>query len=190
MQRQLLTLCSGVSLLLCVAVCVLWVRSYWFIDAFNRHRIGPGDPPSFVRRDALYTEAGGIGFNSLWHVDPAMQGWAWPRHDTPWRYVHERRVEGTPIRPKWSWLGFARFDWGNPPGTGLRGFRIPLWLLALLFGALATPWLMRASGRLRARGRRRSGLCAACGYDLRAHGGGERCPECGSMSRESPAGAA
>ena len=28
--------------------------------------------------------------------------------------------------------------------------------------------------------RLRKGLCLKCGYDLRAHGGGDRCPECGS----------
>jgi hypothetical protein len=27
--------------------------------------------------------------------------------------------------------------------------------------------------------RLRTGLCVQCGYDLRAHAGGERCPECG-----------
>jgi hypothetical protein len=28
--------------------------------------------------------------------------------------------------------------------------------------------------------RERLGLCSHCGYDLRAHGVGERCPECGT----------
>ena len=32
MKRRLLTLCSALSLLLCVAVCLLWVRSYWTTD--------------------------------------------------------------------------------------------------------------------------------------------------------------
>ncbi len=32
----------------------------------------------------------------------------------------------------------------------------------------------------RAATRLRKGLCVKCGYDLRAHSGGDRCPECGS----------
>ena len=32
MGRPLLNLLTALSLLLCVAVCVLWVRSYWYID--------------------------------------------------------------------------------------------------------------------------------------------------------------
>src|SRR6476660_1530714 len=35
MTRRLLNLLTAVSLLLCVAVCVLWVRSYW---VFSRAR--------------------------------------------------------------------------------------------------------------------------------------------------------
>ena len=36
MRRRLLTLCSALSLLLCVAVCVLWVRSYGRADRVSR----------------------------------------------------------------------------------------------------------------------------------------------------------
>lgn len=32
MRRRLFTLCSALSLLLFVAVCALWVRSYWRQD--------------------------------------------------------------------------------------------------------------------------------------------------------------
>ena len=35
LARHLFTLCSAVSLLLCVAVCVLWVRSYYAADSFG-----------------------------------------------------------------------------------------------------------------------------------------------------------
>ena len=36
LARLLFTLCSAVSLVLCLAVCVLWVRSYWIEDVFTR----------------------------------------------------------------------------------------------------------------------------------------------------------
>jgi hypothetical protein len=35
--------------------------------------------------------------------------------------------------------------------------------------------------------RLRQGLCLGCGYDLRAHGGGDLCPECGSPLSARPA---
>jgi hypothetical protein len=39
----------------------------------------------------------------------------------------------------------------------------------------------------RATTRLRKGLCLRCGYDLRAHRGGDRCPECGSPLAARPA---
>jgi hypothetical protein len=36
LARHLFTLCSAASLLLCVAVCALWVRSYWVGESLGR----------------------------------------------------------------------------------------------------------------------------------------------------------
>src|SRR4051794_31363686 len=35
MRRKLFTLSAGVSAVLCIAVCVLWVRSYWAGDVLS-----------------------------------------------------------------------------------------------------------------------------------------------------------
>jgi hypothetical protein len=51
----------------------------------------------------------------------------------------------------------------------------PCWSVAIL---TATPLIGIAFARIRARGRRRKGLCPTCAYDLRA--GHEKCPECGA----------
>jgi hypothetical protein len=40
MRLELMTLCSAMLLLLCMAVCVLWVRSDWVVDALQRYRPG------------------------------------------------------------------------------------------------------------------------------------------------------
>jgi len=40
MRRRLLNLLTALSLLLCVAVCVLWVRSYWIGDRWACHKGG------------------------------------------------------------------------------------------------------------------------------------------------------
>src|SRR5687768_14703719 len=45
LARRLFTLCSALSLLLCVAVCVLWVRSYWVADKLDVYWGGRPDTP-------------------------------------------------------------------------------------------------------------------------------------------------
>src|SRR5688500_10563560 len=52
--RHLFTLCSAVSLVLCVAVCVLWVRSYWVSDWFTVVTVSAGDPATYRSRQAVF----------------------------------------------------------------------------------------------------------------------------------------
>src|SRR5688500_11459545 len=42
LSRRLFTICSAASLLLCVAACVFWARSYSRADSANVDRIGVG----------------------------------------------------------------------------------------------------------------------------------------------------
>jgi len=81
--------------------------------------------------------------------------------------------------------------WVNPPPTVINGLQTwtfydfsknivstPDWAVAVASGIpplISLAWL---PVRLRRRRRERAGLCAVCGYDLRASL--ERCPECGS----------
>jgi predicted amidophosphoribosyltransferase len=57
-----------------------------------------------------------------------------------------------------------------------REWNAPFWSLLLLCAALP---VLRVGLAVRRRRVRRSGLCAVCGYDLRATP--ERCPECGAV---------
>ena len=76
----------------------------------------------------------------------------------------------------------AGFMWYAGDGRTSRFAATPYWcLFAIAALAPAAQLLLRLHRRRRARG----GLCAACGYDLRATPG--RCPECGT-TRPTSAG--
>jgi hypothetical protein len=104
-----------------------------------------------------------------------------------------------------TWAGkFLELDWDrDPPSVKRFGFlfgqrvtngrtgsmsswavRVPYWSLALLMllpHALVVALALRAQ---RAIDRKRSGCCAACGYDLRVTT--DRCPECGHSTAAPP----
>lgn len=54
---------------------------------------------------------------------------------------------------------------------------VPLWAIVLLSGIPLVLPVVRAE---RSRCRIRRGMCVRCGYDLRAHKPGDKCPECGT----------
>ncbi len=56
LARRLFTVCSAVSLVLCVAVCVLWGRSYWVQDTltWSSGRYDPSSPVRVTRVISMY----------------------------------------------------------------------------------------------------------------------------------------
>jgi hypothetical protein len=96
--------------------------------------------------------------------------------------AHHKSLKATVSRTWWG-LGLERGVTpvdrnGRQPAFLLVS--VPYWSLAALAGTPLMVWTAGCGvGAMRRRLRRRRGLCAACGYDLRG-GGGERCPECGA----------
>ena len=157
MRRRLLNILTALSLLLCVAVAALWVRSYWRVHgvAFEG---AAGTRGAVSRGGALYfiREPPGVG------VPPA--GWVWLSGP----------VAGAPTMPAGVTgpLGFGDFE---PAGAmGPRIVAVPWWCVAVLGLALAG-WRVGQPRRGRDRA---AGVCSHCGYDLRATP--DRCPECGT----------
>ena len=169
MRRRLFTLCTALSLLLCVAVCVLWVRSYWR----NEYVIwSNGDP---IQRVSIQVSSGAAKVTWARYVpnveldEPWLQVYSSPKPYDLYRDVRDST--------EWhrTWMGFVYGgeDWQFR--KWLRCVVLPLWFPFVVFFVPPALWLMSRHSRYR---RHRLGLCVHCGYDLRASPG--RCPECGA----------
>lgn len=163
--RYALTLCSGLSLALCVAVCVLWVRSYWVADRLDY--VAPGKwfwgysirgTLAMMPSTANATGSGFI-YDRADNIDST--------HGSIWRAARGRW---------WEDLGFhARYiRWG--PQWRLYLY-FPHWSLALLTALLPATMILVD---VRRKSRSSEGVCGNCGYDLRASP--DRCPECGTSA--------
>ena len=169
MARRLFTLLSALSLLLCAAVIVLWVRSYFYaITAYGDHATGYSSL-AVSRGNAGFAHAG----DSVWTVTGVeySRGGA---HETP-SDLWDPQAFWVATDARLDLLGF-HFRGGPAPGGHGWVAVVPLWQVALLTLPLPARWLWLAG---RARRRRSRHLCLACGYDLRATPG--RCPECGAV---------
>ena len=157
MRRRLVTFCSAISLLLFVAVCGLWVRSYW-VESRVEH--GMTDPEFYKRATAwrVSSKSGGAEATIFWERDVSRHG---KRADWSVAGFHWVRAASIPYDTETT---FVQFDF----------LRVPYWFLVGLT-ALAP---LKGIGLLYRNSRRRlPGTCPFCGYDLRATP--ERCPECG-----------
>lgn len=175
MKRRIFTLLSAGSLVLWLAVAVLFVRSFWVEDICTGSQWD-----GVTEKDALVWSSGGrFGYQRVREEirEPeriaersiaAQNGW------DRWRY--ELSAYGT-ANAKWY---RSEYITGLVGGHASRQFMlvtIPYWPFLLLLTMLPTLWLRRFR-RERRQGRwEHQGFCRECGYDLRASEG--KCPECG-----------
>ena len=196
MPRRLVSLVAGVSLLLCVAVGTAWVRSLtiedrWFFsptapvptalaatDVEDPDRVVPvvtqrtlSCSEGRVRIIKMVSEEQYLMPAGYWSAGVELLRTRFPRQDDEhWQllgfeYRHRlARYSGVGV-----WKSRSNVD------TGETSMAIPLWFLFVITAAL--PAVVAARWIRRGRRSRMPGLCAACGYDLRASA--ERCPECG-----------
>lgn len=169
--RRLFTLASVLSLVLCAATVVLWVRSYFVSDWLGRLNYSPGGPNEDHH---LWIRASCGWLYVNWGGDPAENFSA-----VRWKLMHLSADGDYPT--------------DEPPvlraiGVGWeRLHRLPTWeTSATVSVRLALPALVSAlvailSAWCAVRRRQQGGMlvCAACGYDLRATP--DRCPECGHV---------
>src|SRR5918993_2637444 len=211
MLRRLFTLLSAMSLLLCVATAVLWVRSFRRFDSIDHATVEPQRSEvdigfgaftlQRVRHLGVDSASGRISFSrSSEYTQSARIRKEWPR-GSGWSYVSGRNDLDLIVPPgpdvtvgaEWDVLGFGRrqYTWTSEfVGPRNRaGFpytidetSVPHGLLCLITATLPAIACARLARGRRRRRRSRRGLCPSCGYDLRAAPG--RCPECGAAPAE------
>ena len=179
MSRKLFTLAAGASAVLCVGVCVLWVRSYNAGDVLTLANAADGD------RRTVASERGRVRFirsaqplMTIVHADGSEPPNQVVTPPTDW-YV------APTTESRWLFPGLVRRDTLMNPSPGWqragpqrvgRETELSYVLPATLLALAPLTWAWRRAGHRR-RLRRRAGLCPVCGYDLRATP--DRCPECG-----------
>jgi len=189
-KRRLFNLSVGISLLLCVATVVLWVRSYRYPDRFemlvSHHR------------ETVQSWRGGLYFSQICH----HQYFGFKRNDFPvvwlgWptatKTYPSPLLEGsTETQHSFRFVGvefFSGENWQSSvvaigfPDISWTAVCVPDWSLCL-FGGLLPLCKIRTMWRNTITVQRRlHDLCPTCGYDLRATP--DRCPECGRVPVKS-----
>jgi 4-amino-4-deoxy-L-arabinose transferase-like glycosyltransferase len=180
-RRWLFAGAAALSLLLCIVLVTIWIRSGWRVD-----RVG-GD-------------VGGRSFGA-WALNHAV----WIRWtDRPARYpvvasedtlpgtfnqfedffVRREPPRGTVHRGRYVLLGFV-FDRTSWPRASCNctytGISMPFYFLVGTTAVLPSCWFVSVACRRRRRQRAETGLCARCNYDLTGNSSG-RCPECGAAT--------
>ncbi len=177
MRRRLFTLTAFLSLLLCAATVVLWVRSHFAEDdvAVNiRASPRAQGPETVLTAEALSLDGGlSIAFED--------QSWPWSV-DSDWHAFGTRAAWlHRAVRPhsKWSgsgwrrWLSFKR----NSTGEGGSLFVSYVILAGALIAIPALHVAIRAIRLFKRTDRHR--LCPTCSYNLTGNTSGV-CPECGN----------
>src|SRR5687767_3380122 len=176
MTRRLFNLVTFLSLMLCVAVAALWVRSAWHADEVV---FRPSDELTIW---SFASAEGEVVFTSIRH-----KGFSRKRTGDDFRYTHspvDRAVRGLHGRIRLlhthrflgvGWTPPDRYD--NPATTWATvPYSHVATLAALLPAGRATGWLWRRAVR-----RKREGRCWQCGYDVTGNVSGV-CPECGDVT--------
>ena len=157
MFRWFVRLVVAVSLLLCVAAVTFWVRSHYF--AWDRWEHGT------VPRLFVLSCRGSLTIQ--WDRELA---------DRSERSLISRVNLGAVTYESRSYVRDS---------PHFRELVIRYWVLPPIF--LLPPVLWGLARWRRRRKAWRAGLCLTCGYDLRAHGPGQNCPECGTAVPLRPA---
>ena len=208
MRRRLLNLLTAVSLLLCAAAVLAWVRGHRVADGIvvRRARYRPAGPNDKDRVEAPYrgkvtlasvrSAEGNIWFWLERSVDlqlgpeyartwgeqyPAGTHVTWHRDRAPFFDGYPLGSNVTNERTWFDRFGFACVT-ADRPGLFVASVDFHLTMASVPAWFLAVLFGLLPAARAwrwtRRRGRRADGTCRRCGYDLTGNVSGV-CPECG-----------
>jgi hypothetical protein len=211
MRRWSFNLAASLSLVLCAAMIVLWVRSYRTADRIRvnaaSYPFTGNDPdlgPMFKDRITETTVVSNYGSLDIDIIRSTGDGWLGPDNLKDWKEVHPEgtfvlydRSPADPSDYEVPLVADALFDHcglfvcrysiegmarGTVDFTG-HFVSVRMWLLATLAAVLPALRLPGWFATVRRRRWVRQGRCACCGYDLRATR--DCCPECGTTTAEA-----
>lgn len=186
MVRRLFTFASAASLLLCIFIAALWARSFFVWDEVAREYASPPRfNPSYDRRlnppskyvidhySMMIWDSFDGSVSLRWYVPKLVESDETGLRNRGWEWTASApdRSGGKPSL--WGWFSFSRVA---PPTTFQLNVQVPDWVLCIGTAILPTIECLRLRRRRKSKA---AGLCAYCGYDLRASK--DRCPECGTM---------
>jgi hypothetical protein len=169
--RILMNAATVVSLVLCVTSLAFWIstRRWGYLATYTADN-------RTSQRETLGMGAGQLGLKFF--VIRGASGWAPGFQGDIYRVPPYGEFDGGAVSfEKLEFAGFRHFSYPAGTGTVIDMTNVPYWFAGIPTAAPPLLWL-RAWFKRRRLGRARSGLCAACGYDLRATP--DRCPECGT----------
>ena len=179
-MRRLGLILNVIATMLLVAVVALWLRSHRVADVlmWQQWRADAGGTYRGTFR-TLTSGRGvvGVDLTGLTTAFPATSD-AKPKFEWTRADALQFRLPGETF---WNRIGFGYVSQSqsaqglNDSTVTTRAYWLPYWLLAVVASLIPLRWAIVLAIRAR---RRRRGLCAWCGYDVRVSAG--RCPECGS----------
>ena len=194
MKRWIFHISAGVSVVLAVAVMLLWIkgsrslgdsggwawynsksRTYYSLQINSAQGCISFGGLDFVYDETYLGEGKRLPPPETWET-----GWFWQDNITLLVPPRGWFTSGS----IWNRAGFDLFNevtLVNHDRWRHWGVVMPDWLLILVLSVVPGTWVMGWPKRRRVALRRKRGLCLTCGYDLRAHQAGQRCPECGAV---------
>ena len=186
MRRRLLNLLTALSLLLCVAVCGLWVRGYRHLDTFDLYVYAHATNPVDIYQFTLASGQGGLalgydasrGRYSAGDLGPVLRR-GWDVSHQRWDPEYAGSDDADAAKREWRAMGVRlyRYRSRRPDRDHSVWVTLPSWLVVTLTLTPPAAWAVR---RRRAGARRATNQCGYCGYDLRATP--DRWPECGRQA--------
>ena len=177
------------SLLFCLAIGAVWIRSYLlFSQRFEVRRCQMIGQALRYSTFQLYLSEGAFQYGNAWYdiSDVHLISAMWPTGKSSLQFSHSNVGGVLYISPSHGSISGIAISYTPPsPAKGqvaqIDG-RMPYWVLVTLLSLLPILWIARFR-RQRARDRLNpSEFCIRCGYDLRATP--QQCPECGVIPQK------